>query len=319
MKYLHWRGIAELSFARAAASYAYFDPKRRLIRFDPYFVNHFTILVNCSPKVMLLAVDFDEYFVDVEGVTISTVLALQPSCVDGAEFDVPASIKGVEPKLCNCGSTTNFSYAYFDAKRRLIRFDPYFRFVGAPLQEGLQLLHNTLVGLNLREKVRIGCAGKVVSAFDIARMIAIGADWCNAARGFMFAPGCLQALSCHTGRCPTGVATQDPARQRALVVPDKSERVYQFHQQTLHALQELVQAAGLNHPGEMSASHIVRRHAQGGTKLLANLLPFVEPGALARGDLALPVFEAYWPMAQAHSFAPATASTKRVKAFAGAG
>lgn len=191
--------------------------------------------------------------------------------------------------------------------------------VGAPLQEGLQLLHNTLVGLNLREKVRIGCAGKVVSAFDIARMIAIGADWCNAARGFMFALGCLQALSCHTGRCPTGVATQDPARQRALVVPDKSERVYQFHQQTLHALQELVQAAGLNHPGEMSASHIVRRHAQGGTKLLANLLPFVEPGALARGDLALPVFEAYWPMAQAHSFAPATASTKRVKAVAGAG
>ena len=61
--------------------------------------------------------------------------------------------------------------------------------VGAPLQEGLLLVHNTLVGLNLRERVKIGCAGKVISAFDIARMMALGADWCNAARGFMFALG----------------------------------------------------------------------------------------------------------------------------------
>ncbi len=91
--------------------------------------------------------------------------------------------------------------------------------VGAPLQEGLRLVHNTLVGLNLRDRIRIGCAGKVVSAFDIARLMALGADWCNAARGFMFALGCVQAQTCHTGRCPTGVATQDARRLRALVVP----------------------------------------------------------------------------------------------------
>src|SRR5438132_3681013 len=91
--------------------------------------------------------------------------------------------------------------------------------VGAPLQEGLLLVHNTLVGLNLRERIKLGCAGKVVSAFDIARMMALGADWCNAARGFMFALGCIQAQHCHTGQCPTGVTTQDPQRQKALVVP----------------------------------------------------------------------------------------------------
>jgi glutamate synthase domain-containing protein 2 len=180
--------------------------------------------------------------------------------------------------------------------------------VGAPVQEGLLLVHNTLVGLNLRDKVRIGCAGKVVSAFDIARMIALGADWCNAARGFMFSLGCIQAQSCHTGHCPTGVATQDKSRQRALVVPDKGERVYQFHQQTLFALQELVEAAGLNHSSELSASHIVRRHSQGSTKLLANLLTFVEPGTLVDSDVELPVFRAYWQMAQAHSFVPAVKS-----------
>jgi glutamate synthase domain-containing protein 2 len=174
--------------------------------------------------------------------------------------------------------------------------------VGAPLQEGLLLVHNTLVGLNLRSRIRLGCAGKVVSAFDIARMMALGADWCNAARGFMFALGCIQAQHCHTGHCPTGVTTQDPVRQKALVVPAKSERVYNFHDQTLHALKELVQAAGLNHPGEITASHIVRRHTDHRVKLLANLLPFVEPGALLGGEMPHQVFRTYWPMAQAGSF-----------------
>ena len=176
--------------------------------------------------------------------------------------------------------------------------------VGAPLQEGLLLVHNTLVGLNLRDQVKLGCAGKVVSAFDIARMMALGADWCNAARGFMFALGCIQAQACHTGNCPTGVSTQDPQRQRALVVPTKSERVFHYHQNTLRALKELVQAAGLTHPGGITASHIVRRSADHEVKLLANLLPFLKPGSLLDGsEPAHNVFRLYWPMAQAHSFA----------------
>jgi glutamate synthase domain-containing protein 2 len=174
--------------------------------------------------------------------------------------------------------------------------------VGAPLQEGLLLVHNTLVGLDLRKKVRLGCAGKVVSAFDIARMLAIGADWCNAARGFMFALGCLQAQTCHTGACPTGVTTQDPQRMKALDVPTKADRVYHFHQNTLMALKELVQAAGLADPAGITADHIVRRNSEHGVKLLSNLLPFVKTGELLDGDLNLQVFRTYWPMASASSF-----------------
>ena len=179
--------------------------------------------------------------------------------------------------------------------------------VGAPLQEGLQLVHNTLVGLNLRHRIKIGCAGKVVSAFDIARNMALGADWCNAARGFMFALGCIQAQHCHTGACPTGVATQDAQRQQALVVPTKLERVWRFHQNTLHALQELVQAAGLNHPNEITAHHIVRRMANQDVRLLANQLSFVAPGSVlaameGRGEWPHNVYRVYWPLAQAHSF-----------------
>ncbi|MDP1781831.1 MAG: FMN-binding glutamate synthase family protein [Hydrogenophaga sp.] len=175
--------------------------------------------------------------------------------------------------------------------------------VGAPLQEGLRLVHNTLVGVNLRDRIKIGCAGKVISAFDIVRAMAIGADWCNSARGFMFALGCIQAQSCHTGQCPTGVTTQDPVRQQALVVPDKAERVFQFHQRTLMALQELIQAAGLQHPAEITAHHLVRRVNQNEVRLLANLLPETLPGALLHdltGQHA--VFTTYWPQAHADRF-----------------
>jgi glutamate synthase domain-containing protein 2 len=175
--------------------------------------------------------------------------------------------------------------------------------VGTPLQEGLLLVHNTLVGLGLRDQIKLGCAGKVVSAFDIARMLALGADWCNAARGFMFALGCIQAQTCHTGNCPTGVTTQDPQRQKALDVSNKADRVYHFHQHTLMALKELVQAAGLSDPAEITASHIVKRNSEHGVKLLANLLPFVRTGDLLHGEMPHQVFRTYWPMASATSFA----------------
>jgi glutamate synthase domain-containing protein 2 len=180
--------------------------------------------------------------------------------------------------------------------------------VGAPLQEGLLLVHNTLTGLGLRSRIKLGCAGKVVSAFDIARAMALGADWCNAARGFMFALGCIQSQSCHTDRCPTGVTTQDPKRQQALVVPDKAERVFHFHQNTMKALRELVQAAGLQHPRDITAHHIVHRTDDHQVKLLASFLPFVKPGALLaaqRGEGPWPhaVYARYWALSSADSFA----------------
>ena len=176
--------------------------------------------------------------------------------------------------------------------------------VGAPMQEGLALVHNTLIGVGLRDRIKLGCAGKVISAFDIARMMALGADWVNAARGFMFALGCIQAQSCHTGNCPTGVTTQDPLRQKALVVSNKAERVWLFHKSTLHALMELVQAAGLQHPNQLTARHIMRRVSDTEVRMLSQLLMQVAPGALLQENLdALPdVFKAHWPAASADSF-----------------
>lgn len=177
--------------------------------------------------------------------------------------------------------------------------------VGSPLQEGLLLVHNTLRGAGLRHKIRIGCAGKVISAFDITRLMALGADWCNSARGFMFALGCIQAQHCHTGQCPTGVTTQDPIRQQSLVVPDKAERVFNFHQMTLEALREMIQAAGLQHPNELTAHHIVRRTSDHRVQSLSQLmLPQLADGALLEGNLKpLPhIYQHHWPLASAAQF-----------------
>ena len=176
--------------------------------------------------------------------------------------------------------------------------------VGAPLREALMLVHNTLVGIGLRQHVRIGASGKVVTAFDLARTLAMGADWCNAARGFMFALGCIQAQSCHTGNCPTGVATQDLRRQRALVVPDKAARVAAFHRNTLIALKELIAAAGLQHPGELGPEHIIRRVSSTEVRSLAALHTWAKPGELLGGLPEHAVFRIFWHAARADTFAP---------------
>ncbi|HJR31771.1 MAG TPA: glutamate synthase-related protein, partial [Pseudomonas sp.] len=176
--------------------------------------------------------------------------------------------------------------------------------IGVPMREGLLFVHNTLVGLNLRDKIKLGASGKIVSAFDIASVLAIGADWANSARGFMFAIGCIQSQSCHTNKCPTGVATQDTLRQRALVVPDKAQRVYNFHRNTLKALAEMLAAAGLDHPSQLSAKHLVRRMSATEIKLFSQLHVFLKPGELLTGEVNGEFYSRMWQMARADSFEP---------------
>lgn len=176
--------------------------------------------------------------------------------------------------------------------------------MGMPMQEGLRLVHNTLVGAGLRDQIRLGASGKIVSAFDMARTLSLGADWCNSARGFMFALGCIQAQTCHTGNCPTGVTTQDPKRQMALVVPSKAERVLQFHTHTLEALQELMQASGLKKPGDITPHHIMRRVSETQVLHLSELIDTLSPGALLQADISqLPAVFKDWQRVNAASFA----------------
>jgi glutamate synthase domain-containing protein 2 len=176
--------------------------------------------------------------------------------------------------------------------------------VGMPMRDGLLLVHNVLVGAGLRDRIKVGAAGKLISAFGLASVLAIGADWTNSARGYMFALGCIQSLSCHTNRCPTGVATQDKTRQRALDVPDKSERVRQFHDQTVKALADMLTAAGLNHPDDLQPCHVAHRVGAVEVRPFDQVYVFVKLGELLEDGDSHPYYRSNWKIAQASSFDP---------------
>jgi glutamate synthase domain-containing protein 2 len=176
--------------------------------------------------------------------------------------------------------------------------------VGTPMREGLLFVHNTLVGAGLRGRIKIGVAGRIVSAFDMVTVLAIGADWVNSARGFMFALGCIQSLSCHTNTCPTGVATQDPSRTRALVVPDKAERVRHFHERTIKVLADMLAAAGLHHPDDLQPHHLVHRYGSSRVKPFDQAHDFLTEGELVNGTSTADYYRRNWDMAVPDRFTP---------------
>jgi glutamate synthase domain-containing protein 2 len=177
--------------------------------------------------------------------------------------------------------------------------------VGLPLIDGLTFVHNALVGAGLRDSIRIGASGKLITGYDLCRVFALGADFAMIARGFMFATGCIQARSCHTNRCPTGIATQDPVRQRAVVVPVKAERVANFHRNTLRAVADVLGAAGLFHPSELTPRHLQFRREDGKVIHGDEVHPRIRPGSLADCSETGPLARE-WARAQAATFTPAS-------------
>jgi glutamate synthase domain-containing protein 2 len=175
--------------------------------------------------------------------------------------------------------------------------------MGAPLVEGLVFVHNALVGCGLRDRMKLACAGKVSSAAHIVRNVAIGADWCNAARGFMMSLGCIQAQACHTNECPVGVATQQPNRFRALHVGNKSERVYRYHANTMDSLSELVAAMGLDRPEELRPDYVAKRIRPNDIQTYDQAFQFLDKGVLLDGHSGHRVFDQNWAVASVDTFA----------------
>jgi len=152
--------------------------------------------------------------------------------------------------------------------------------VGMPVRDALALVHDALVGYGLRDRVTVIASGKVFSAFHAVKLLCLGADAVNSARGMMLALGCVQSLICNTNECPTGIATQDPHLKRGLDVGDKSERVARYHAATVKAMAELIGAAGLRGTGELRRSHLFRRVDQLTVKRYSEIYPDVEPGGV---------------------------------------
>lgn len=151
-------------------------------------------------------------------------------------------------------------------------------YVGAPLLDGLDFVHNILTGLDIRKHIKIIASGKITSGFHIIRAMALGADICYSARAMMMAVGCIQALLCNTNKCPVGVATQDPKLTVGLVVDDKKTRVANFHKNTVESMVELLGASGLESIHNITRAHIYRRISFQSMLTYQEIFPSYETG-----------------------------------------
>ena len=152
--------------------------------------------------------------------------------------------------------------------------------VGTPIRDAIIFVNQTLIGMGLRDDIRVIASGKVLSAFHLLKLIALGADSVNSARAMLFSLGCIQSRSCNTDMCPTGIATQNPARVKALVVEDKVIRVANYHRQMMKHLVELLGAAGLQKLSDLKPEHIMHRVQGTNIQSYESMFPSIEPGCL---------------------------------------
>ncbi|KQR70252.1 FMN-binding glutamate synthase family protein [Pedobacter sp. Leaf176] len=175
--------------------------------------------------------------------------------------------------------------------------------VGMPLREGVAFVYDVLNGFDLKKHIKIIASGKVSTGFDLVKNIALGADMCNAARGMMFALGCIQALECNSNTCPTGVATQDQSLMKGLVVEDKTVRVKNFHNLTVASAVELLGAAGLREPSQLSRAYINRRVSANVMQSYLETYPYIPAGSLLQTPYPTR-FELGMALSSSKSFAP---------------
>ncbi len=181
----------------------------------------------------------------------------------------------------------------------------YANSIGFPLREAVAFVEDCLIGFDLREDIKLIASGKVITAFDIVKNLSVGADICNSARGMMLALGCVQSLSCHTNRCPTGVATQDPSLAKGLVVEDKYQRVARFHRKTVKAFMDILSSTGHGSPSSLNRTHIFRRVSQAEIKRYDDIFPLVKRGSFLTDNIA-EAFKLHVKEGSARSFMPAS-------------
>ncbi len=239
------RGVAPHTEVVSPSTHSAFSSPRELLD----FVHHLRQLSEGKPVGFKLCVGRESEFIAICKAMVETGIRPDFITVDGGE-----------------GGTGAAPLEYSNS-------------VGMPLRDGLAFVVDCLIGFDLREDIRVIAAGKLFTAFHIARALALGADLCNSARGMMLAMGCVQSLVCNTNRCPTGITTQDPRLTRGLDVTDKGNRVARYQRETVHALLDIVSSAGLHSPSEITRSHLYRRVNQHHVARYDQMYPFPATGA----------------------------------------
>ncbi len=156
--------------------------------------------------------------------------------------------------------------------------------LGVPCLEATNYVNQVLIGAGLRDDIRLISSGLTATGFDMLEKVAVGANSVNAARSMMLALGCVQARHCNTNKCPTGVATQDPSRARAVDVESKAIRVRNFHDATVEAFLDLCGAMGLQDPDDLTPHDLLRREDDG-TKSFRQLYEPLNPGQLLSREI----------------------------------
>ncbi len=261
------RGVPEGKDCISPAAHPEFDTPRGLLQ----FVQRLRDLSEGRPVGFKLCVGRKSEFLGICKAMLDTGITPDFITVDGAE-----------------GGTGAAPVEYSDR-------------LGLTIDEGLSFVHNALVGCGLREKIRLIASGKIVDGYDMVQKVAIGADVCNVARPMMFAVGCIQAQRCHTNTCPTGVATQDRRRARAIKIHKRGEDVRRFHATTLHSFLDIVGSMGVAHPDELQAGHVFQRTADGSPRSYAEIYPPIARGSLT-GQSVPALFAADWEAASADRF-----------------
>ncbi|QKI89730.1 FMN-binding glutamate synthase family protein [Thiomicrorhabdus xiamenensis] len=155
--------------------------------------------------------------------------------------------------------------------------------VGMSINESLPLLIDTLNRYGLRSRIKVIASGKLINPTMVAWAIAMGADFVNSARGFMFSLGCIQSMQCHLDSCPTGITTHNPRLQRGLLPHKKSQRVANYHRNLMREVESIAHSCGVVEPRLLSRAHVRKVMRHGVSENFAELYPDVVADGTFKG------------------------------------
>jgi glutamate synthase domain-containing protein 2 len=133
---------------------------------------------------------------------------------------------------------------------------PLADYVGLPITQALPIVAAARARHGLAGRIRIVASGKLVTPDKVAWALCMGADFVSSARGFMFALGCIQAMKCGSGHCPTGVTSADPRLIRGLDPTDKAVRVMHYAQRVRDEVEVIAHACGLSSAAGFRPEHV---------------------------------------------------------------
>jgi glutamate synthase domain-containing protein 2 len=155
-----------------------------------------------------------------------------------------------------------------------------------PIAEALPRVVDSLLQADLKGRIRVIAAGKLVTSARAAWALCVGADLINTARGFMFSLGCIQALRCHQNTCPTGVTTHNHRLQRGLVVEEKYLRVANYARNMNKEIDMIAHSCGCRHGRELKREHVRIVQTANQSIALNMLYPYPVAGSRAAAKQA---------------------------------